>query len=175
MSDKLEDYPCATTVSVKPPPNDELKLTTHWGCANLSFWFKIPGCIGCRSTGSGALAILCCCAETYATSCGLVENIDTCCFQHGVCFCISLSQCREKGCAESVWSKSSGKCLCCFLFQQSFDCTLQMPHSCLKCAVQECCFDCRCALPCDQDVPCGCSCCGKWFKEPDAMPTGWNE
>jgi len=49
-----------------------------------------------------------------------------------------------------------------------------MPHTCCKCATQECCIDYRVALPPDADVPFGCAICGFWLKKPDQMPTGWN-
>jgi len=60
-----------------------------------------------------------------------------------------------------------------FLFESKneFDC--RFPKTCCKCAAQECCCDYRCAFPCDEDVPMGISCCGKWLKPPEKEATGW--
>jgi len=156
-------------VTVNPPPHSELQFTSHWICCAQSFWFTTPHCIGIQQTGT-----CCCCTGAAMCRLGSFAEADACMESYGSSFCISLSQCKEKGFTEAIWCAGSGRGTSCFLCQskQQFQC--QFPKTCCKCAVQECCCEYRVAIPPDEDVPVACSCCGKWFKEPEKQPTGWN-
>jgi len=154
---------------VQPPPHSELQFKTHWFCCAQSFWLKMPQCIGVRQTGT-----VCCC--TGAMLCSLIpmSDVDNCTDGHGSSMCCSIKGCKEEGPGKTVWCQSSGRGTTCFICQSKSEFVCKAPHTCCKCAVQECCCEYRIAIPCDEDVPMGCACCGKVLKPPEKEPTGWN-
>jgi len=166
MSSELK---CKTVVTVQPPPQSELQYKTHWGCCAQSFWLKTPDCIGVQQTGTCL-----CCTGAFSCRLGKWEEADACNASHGSSMCCSLKGCKEEGPGKTMWCQNSGTSTCCWLCLSKSEFVCRAPTTCCKCAVQECCCEYRIALPCDEDVPCGCSCCGKYFKPPAAEPTGWN-
>lgn len=150
---------CGEKVTVDPPARSELQFTTHVGCCEQNFWFKMPHCIGVSMTGT----FLCC---TRADLCRLKQMSDVDNFQdgHGISQCCSLKQLKAVGFKDCVWMSSSGRATMCFICEQKSEYECKFPTTCCKCAVQELCCDFRIALPPDEDVPIGCSICGKWFK-----------
>lgn len=152
---------------VLPPPYEEIQLVTHCLCCSCGFWTKLPECVGLRSTGT-------CCCCTGAAQCSLKPDMDVCNSGEGKSYCLSLKACREQGFTQAPLCEGASKGILCFLCMTKNQYTCAFPHTCCKCANQECCIDYRVALPPDQDVPFGCAVCGFWIKKPDQMPTGWN-
>eukprot|EP00010_Vexillifera_abyssalis_P009267 CAMPEP_0201544704 /NCGR_PEP_ID=MMETSP0173_2-20130828/1318_1 /ASSEMBLY_ACC=CAM_ASM_000268 /TAXON_ID=218659 /ORGANISM="Vexillifera sp., Strain DIVA3 564/2" /LENGTH=168 /DNA_ID=CAMNT_0047952921 /DNA_START=248 /DNA_END=754 /DNA_ORIENTATION=- len=153
---------CRESVAVTPPPYSELKLVSHWICCSLGFWTELPNCIGYRQTGT----CLCC---TGAEMCALTSP-KMLYGSHMNSACCSLQDLQEHGFMDMVWCMGSGACIECCICEGAGEGNCRFPHTCIKQANQCCCIDFRCALPMDEDVPMGCACCGKWFKEPDSMP-----
>eukprot|EP00667_Euglena_gracilis_P021184 EG_transcript_23154 len=113
----------------------------------------------CAGTGT----FLCC---TNAAVCRLktADEIDNCYDGHSKGHCCSVKQYKELGWKECVCTSSSGRSTCCFCIEQkqNYECRC-WPTTCCKCAGQELCCDFRAALPFDEELPCGCAICGKWF------------
>lgn len=87
-----------------------------------------------------------------------------------VCCCLSIDALLCK-------CVSKDPKICC-IFQRT-DCVCISPSTCIKGVNQCCCFDSRCAFPCDKDVPCivsllpFCTCCVNWgFKITWCMKIG---
>jgi hypothetical protein len=164
----------SSTDNIIPPANSELRCHTWCCCQNLSFWFNCPSCIGCQILGSS----LCC---SSGNTCRIADDCYACYHNTTNCFQCNFKACKEldrngqeKGCTRAPWCKSACFNLCCFCLLCKCDNDCGFPRTCCKCASQQCCFDCRCAFPCDDDVPCGCALCGLWLKKPSQMPSGWN-
>ena len=158
---------CDIKIKVQPPPVEELKLPTHWGCIQLSFWFKMPQCISCRTSTA------CICCRT-TNMWGLTQDLDDSTMNHMTNSCFSIKRCQEEGPLKAIWFDGFHHCVNCFIFESGGDYDCRMPYTFFKCSTQQCCVDVRCALPFDEDMPYGWSCCGHWCKEPQTMATGWD-
>eukprot|EP00929_Paragymnodinium_shiwhaense_P003715 TRINITY_DN10432_c0_g1_i1.p1 TRINITY_DN10432_c0_g1~~TRINITY_DN10432_c0_g1_i1.p1 ORF type:complete len:169 (+),score=41.99 TRINITY_DN10432_c0_g1_i1:74-580(+) len=92
------------------------------------------------------------CCAIYSLYCNFPEalgckgNCEVCCFQceETMCKCLDPSTNRQKVCVVCCDGRSN--CI--------------MPKTCLSIQEQICCFDCRCALPCTEEVPCLLNLCG---------------
>merc|ERR1712166_269467 len=139
-------------ISVDMAPWEELKMHTACVCCDCSFWTEYPQCCGCREVGT-------CCCCSGAGMCNIDwSNVAEgfCCQAISVAYCINMKTCKAD-CMGSIWGQEAGQAICCKTGQQNL------------------CVDQRYAIPCDEDVPLQCSCCGFYVKEAENQPTKFSE
>jgi len=89
---------------------------------------------------------LCACAACCCTLISCYWKYPNClgCYEKGTVVCLELEGvCCKTGLQEGAL------CLC---TRGEVQCV--KPRTCCKLESQYCCYDCRCALPCDEEVPC---------------------